>query len=130
MGQQKAYQQQQATQRTETANSEVAAFSQKAEFLGDVRNDMADLIEMAANRGYSMSMKEAYGKACALSPQITAVLAERSKRDALTGNKTTMESKRIAAYSLNGQRIGTNSGNSSMSMHDTIAAAWDNQNRI
>ncbi len=130
MGQQKAYQQQQATQRTETANSEVAAFSQKAEFLGDVRNDMADLIEMAANRGQTMSMEEAYGKACAINPQISAVLHERQKREALTGNNNTMASKRLAASSVNGQRIGNGAGKTSMSMHDTIAAAWDNQNSI
>ena len=131
MGQQNAYQQQQATQRTETANAEVAAFSEKAEFLGDVRDDMADLIEMAGNRGQTMTMQDAYNKACALNPQVSAVMQERKQREALNGNSNTMAGKRLAASSVNGQRIGNGSGGGeNASMHDTISAAWDNQNTI
>jgi hypothetical protein len=130
MGQQNAYQEQQATQRTESANAEVAAFSQKAEFLGDVRNDMADLIEMASKRGQSMSMEEAYGKACALNPQILKVMQERQTHANLVGNNNNMAGKRLAASSVNGRQIGGGGGGGNLSMHDTIAAAWDNQNSI
>lgn len=131
MGQQNAFQQQQATQRTDTANAEVQAFAGKAEFLGDVRNDMADLIEMAAKRGQTMSMEEAYGKACALNPQIASVMQERHQKAQLTGNSNNMATKHLAASSVNGRQIGGGGGGeTNLSLHDTISAAWDSQDRI
>ena len=128
MGQQNAFQQQQANQRQEAANNEVQSFSQANEFLGDVRNDMADLIEMAGARGQGMTMQQAYDKACAINPQISSVIQERKQRESLMGSSTNMAAKRNAASSVNGNRGGTGGGGSSLSMHDTISAAWDNQN--
>ena len=129
MGQQKAYEAQQATQRQDTANSEVVAFQQNAEFLNDVRHDMADMIDMAAKRGVDMTLEDAYSKACAINPQISAVMAERAQRATLTGSNDSMTAKRNAASSVSGNRTGVGSvGN--MSMHDTISAAWDNAGKI
>ena len=131
MGQQNAYMKQQATQRTQAADNEVVEFGKNAEFLGDVRNDMADLIEMAAKRGQSMTMQEAYGKACTLNPQIVKVMQDRHQREQLTGNSNNMASKHLAASSVNGRQIGGGGGGQcNLSMHDTIASAWDNQNKI
>ena len=130
MGQQNAYQEQQATQRTEAANSEVAEFSKTAEFMNDVRNDMADLIDMAAKRGQDMSMQDAYSKACSLNPQIVDIMQKRHQTAQLTGQKTTLASKHLAASSVNGARIGNGEGGGNLSMHDTLSAAWDNQNSI
>ena len=109
----------------QTAVSEVQQFAQNAEFIADVRNDMADLIEMAGQRGYTMPMDEAYNKACALNPQIQEVLTQRQQQAALTGNNNTMASKRAAASSLSGTRVGTGAGAGALSMRDQIAAAWD-----
>jgi hypothetical protein len=130
MGQQNAYQQQQADQRTQMANTEVQQFSTKAEFLGDVRHDMADLIEMAGARGQKMTMEEAYSKACAINPQISSVMAERAKRTALTSGNNSIAAKRAAASSVNGRQIGGGGGGGNLSMHDTIAAAWDSHGSI
>ena len=130
MGQQNAYQQQQADQRQQSANAEVQEFGANAEFLSDVRYDMADLIDMASQRGQNISMQEAYDKACAINPQISAVLAERAQRASLTGGNNTMASKRAAASSINGQKVGNGGSSGNMSIHDTIAAAWDSQNGI
>jgi len=130
MGQQNAYQEQQAQQRQEQANTEVRDFGQTAEFLGDVRHDMADMIEMAAKRGQQMSVQEAYDKSCIINPQINAIQQERQKHAQLTSSNNSMAAKRLAASSVNGTRGGSGGGGSNMSMRDTIAASWDTQNSI
>lgn len=119
-----ASQQQQVVQ---AAQEEVGQFSQNAEFFQDVRNDMADLVEMASSRGVHMSMDDAYNKACSLNPQIQGVLAERAKHQQLTGSRNSMESKRRASSSLSGGRIGNDGSSGGMSMRQQIANAWEGQ---
>ena len=119
-----ASQQQQIVQ---AAQQEVGQFSQNAEFFQDVRNDMADLVEMASSRGVHMSMDDAYNKACSLNPQIQGVLAERAKHQQLTGSRNSMESKRRASSSLSGGRIGNDGSSGGMSMRQQIANAWEGQ---
>lgn len=121
--QQSAAQQQQ--QVVQAAQQEVGQFSQTAEFFQDVRNDMADLVEMASSRGVHMSMDDAYSKACALNPQIQGVLAERTKHQQLTGGRNSMESKRRASSGLSGGRIGNDGASGGLSMRQQIANAWD-----
>jgi hypothetical protein len=125
MGQQRALENQQKQQRAEAAQDEVINFSQQAEFLNDVRLDMADLLDMAAARGVNMTMQEAYDKCCALNPQISTVLAERKKREQLMGGRDTMAAKRAAASSIVGRKIGGGGQLEGSSIRDTIAAAWD-----
>ena len=130
MGQQNAYAQQQKAQQQEAANTEVANFAQNAEFFHDVRMDMADLVDMADRRGYPMTMQEAYDKACALKPEIQAVMAERKHRQSLMAGNNSIASKRLAASSVNGRQIGGGGGSSALSMRDTIASAWDSQGKV
>lgn len=129
MGQQNAYKQQMDSQRTTAANNEVQAFSQNAEFLNDVRLDMADMIDAASARGVNMSMEDAYNKACAINPQISAVMSQRQQQANLTASTNTMATKRAAASSISGRQVGGGGGSGPMSMRDTIASAYDNAGR-
>jgi hypothetical protein len=123
MGQQKAYENQQHHQRQSDANNEVQQFAQSAEFLADVRHDMADLIDMSAKQGRQITMQQAYDKACTLNPQIQAVIQQRTK--------TTLAGKRAASASITGSRGGAGpSGGGGQSIRDTIAGAWDSQGKI
>ena len=121
-------QKQQATQKTqEKALTDVKTFADNAEFINDVRMDMADLIDMRAKHGETMSLEDAYHRACAMNPQIAEILEQRKAREALTDSKNTIQSKRNAASSLHRPRVGVSAANGSLSMRDTIAAAWDGQ---
>ena len=111
-------------QQVQQANSEVAAFGKNAEFLNDVRHDMADLVDMAHGRGQTMTLQDAYNKACALNPQIAQVLEERATTAKLMGDQNTLASKRNAASSLSGRRAG-NGGGGAMDMRSAISDAWD-----
>jgi len=126
--QQMQMQQQQKTQHLQTqATNEVKGFveSGKAEFLADVRLDMADMIDLANKRGVDLSMQQAYDKACALHPQISQILGQRTRQQQITGGNNSIASKRNAASSITGGRGGSGGGNATLSLRDTLAAAYD-----
>lgn len=130
MGQQRSLQQQQEQQGRESAMSEVQQFSQQAEFLNDVRHDMADFIDMAAKNGQELTIEQAYQKACVLNPQIQSVLQKRADTARITGASNDMASKRTASSSIVGDRIGGGSNGAAGSMRDTLSSAWDMQGKI
>jgi len=61
----------------ESANQEVANF--KGEFLSDVRNGMADIIDMAASRNQDMTLQKAYDIAVSLRPNLSDIIAKRKQ---------------------------------------------------
>jgi hypothetical protein len=119
-------QKQQANQ--QQVQTEIQQFAQENEFLGDVRNDMADLIDMAAKQGRNLTLQEAYDRACSLNPQISSVLADRARQNELLGNQQSIASKQTAASSIHGRQGGVADA-AQMSMRDQIANAWDDAQR-
>ena len=106
-------QQQKMAQSNQQVAEEVNQFSTQAEFIEVVRNDMADLLDMATNRGQQMTLQEAYDKACAVNPQVQQTLQQR------------MAQKKTAASSVAGHGASTNKGET-LSLHDELVAAWEN----
>ena len=119
-------QKQQANQ--QQVQTEIEQFAQENEFLGDVRNDMADLIDMAAKQGRNLTLQEAYDRACSLNPQISSVLADRARQNELLGNQQSIASKHSAASSIHGRQGGV-ADTAQMSMRDQIANAWEDAQR-
>ncbi len=117
-------QQQQVQAQQDGANS-VAEFGKNAEFLGDVRNDMADLLDMAAKRNQSMTLQQAYDKACAINPEVSQVLTDRASERQLMGNNNNIQSKLNASSSVTGLRAGDGAAKKTGNMRDTISDAWD-----
>lgn len=107
------------------ANHSVEDFGAKAEFLNDVRMDMADLIDMAAKQGRQLSLQDAYDRACTLNPEISKVLEDRKNQERILGSNSTMSAKRNAASGLNGRMTGGGGSASNVSIRDAIANAWD-----
>ena len=118
-------QQQSIQQSQQEANKQVAEF--KGEFLSDVRNDMADLLDMAAARNQPMSLQEAYDKAVILRPDLQKILTERKQNEELTGRRNNIGNKMNAASSISGSRGGMASGGSG-SLRGDIIDAWDDAN--
>jgi predicted phage tail protein len=109
------------------AQQEVQQFAQNAEFLDDVRHDVADLIDMATKHGRDMPLQEAYDKACAMNPQIANVLAQRTQQQNLATAGQRMNSKKMAASSLAPGNRGANSSATPDTMMGQLNAAWDDQ---
>ena len=116
--------QQQAQEAQQAVATEVDAFSTnvKNEFYNDVRGDMADLMDMAVNRGQNMTMQQAYDKACAMHPTISQIMTSRIGVKDVAG-------KRRAASSISGGPGGSGGQSAHDSMRSAIEDAWDEAGR-
>jgi hypothetical protein len=66
-----------AKQQEIEAAKQVQEVSQE-EFFEDVRQDMADLVELAQKRGVVLPLRDAYNRAVALHPEVSKVVAQRA----------------------------------------------------
>lgn len=57
------------------------------EFFNDVRQDMADIFDLATKRGQQITLKDAYDKAVALHPEISGVVTQRQTAQKVTQKK-------------------------------------------
>ena len=95
---------QQANQQrqTQAAYSEVEQFLSTAEFGNDVRDEMADLIEAASRRGESLTLQDAYKKACFLNDSVRNVIGQRIKARGAQNQNQAAQKARSAAVSVTG----------------------------
>lgn len=123
ISQQQQQQQMEIARRQQEAQQSVTQFSENAEFLNDVRLDMADLMDMAAARGQEMSLEEAYKKACAMHPDVSKVVEQRQRQQAMMGSNQAAQAKRNAAVSIKGHQSGQTARGTD-NLRDQIANAW------
>lgn len=86
----------------ERAANEVQTFISKAEFGEDVREDMADILETAQRRGQSMTLQQAYEKACYLNDSVRKVLDQRRLSQGAQVQTKAAQRARSAAVSVSG----------------------------
>jgi hypothetical protein len=99
------FQQMQAVQQQQLAQNaagEVETFLGKAEFGQDVREEMADLMEVAARRGRELSLQDAYRQACMANPRVRSVLQQRAKAQSAQQGNAAVQRARSAAVSVSG----------------------------
>ena len=92
--------QQQAAQ--QSAQSEVADFLSRAEFGEDVREDMADLMDAASRRGQTLTLADAYKKACLMNDNVRAVIAQRVRAQGAQQGTQAAQKARSAAVQVSG----------------------------
>ena len=126
--QQQQEEQRQIEVRTNAQNS-VTEFSQSAEFLNDVRGDMADLLDLASSRGQVMSLQQAYDKACAIHPEISEIIQGRQTQQKIMGNNTNIQNKRNAASSITGRQGGAGGSKQAVTMRGQLEDAWNDFSR-
>lgn len=96
-------QQKAAQQRVQTeAERAVEVFKGKNEFFEELREDMADMMELAASRGREMTMQQAYDACVALNPTIKAAVEQ--KRAAASNGAA--QKARLASMSVAGSPAG------------------------
>jgi len=88
----------------ETANSSIEAFAQdpKNEFFSDVRDTMADLMEVAAKRGQKMDLQSAYNRAIMMHEDIAKVVEDRRKAASAAEAKRAADEARRKGSSVRG----------------------------
>lgn len=116
-------QNQQVQQVENAAQGEVTSFMATAEFANDLREDMADLIELAASRGQELTLKEAYDRACWANPEIRNILSERQNRERAQQTNQVAQRARSAAVSVGGSPAFNAAQEPGTSIRDAIEFA-------
>jgi len=99
------FQQAQLAQQQQVASSaqnEVSDFLSRAEFGEDVREDMADLMEAATRRGQTLSLADAYKKACLMNDNVRSVIAQRVRAQGAQQGTQAAQKARSAAVQVSG----------------------------
>ncbi len=113
------------------AATELATFATAhSEFYEDLRDDMADLLEMSANRGRAMTMEEAYERAAGAHPDIGPILSQRKAAAAGKLDPAAAARKRNAAASIRGTPnagAGGAPGGGEETVRGTMEQLWDEQ---
>lgn len=102
----------------EKMQNEIDAFMRdpKNEFVNDVVEDMATILDINAARGKELTLAEAYEQACRYNPEIQKVISMRSEKDRV-------KVKKKAAVSISGSPSGPKAPKTS---NDTIRGAIEN----
>lgn len=98
--QQAQIQQQQLAQ--QQAANEVEQFLAQAEFGNDVREDMADILEVAQRRGVNMSLQDAYKKAVMMNDNVRSVLNQRAQAKKAQSSTQAAQRAKSVAVSVSG----------------------------
>ena len=111
----------------ESQNSAMQSLEQFAannEFYNDVKLDMADLMEMAANRGETMTLEQAYQKACQMSSEVQGVISQRTEQKATEDRQKRLRDKKRRSTSLASGGAGQPAKDED-TLRDTISRNFD-----
>ncbi len=109
----------------ETVHAETDAWSESAEFVKDVGVDMADLLDMASNRGQPLTLDEAYEKACQMNPDVRKILNQREAAARAKENGKATRKRKRAGSSVVGTSSGKPGAMQDTSLRGALEAAWD-----
>lgn len=114
---------------TQEAAGEVQGFLQNAEFAEDVREDMADLMEVAQRRGRELTLQEAYQQACISNPKIRTILQQRGKTADASKLTGAAQKAKSAAVSVSGSPAISAPQRTAVDVRSAIEAAIASHSR-
>jgi DNA-binding ferritin-like protein len=124
--QQAQLQRQAEQQQTQETIQVMASDSAKFPHFFDLKNDMADLIEMNARRGVYLSLEQAYSRALAMNPDLSA---QDTQRQAAEAANARAQKALNASVSVGGAPNGGPSSKApGADLRSTIEAAFERAN--
>ena len=114
---------QQATQTVEQMS-----LDPKYPYFDDVREEMADLIEVASRRGVALSLEDAYNRAVVINPGASGQQSRQATMTQANAQHQQAQRAKIAASSVNGAPAsgGSNAYAGDGSLRGSIEAAFNN----
>ena len=98
---------QQRVTELDSAAASALSEAEQQEFFEDVREDMADILDLAAKRGLQMDPMEAYNRAVALNPEVSRVVQQRqAAQQAASQNGPTQRARQAASSVRSTPAIG------------------------
>jgi len=111
------------------AGGEVEQFAADGahEFFDDVRQDMADIIDMFTARGHTITLQDAYERAIRINPQVSELVSRRAEAERVNAAASAAQRARRTAASISGSPApaGAGPGPAGDSRRAEIEAAWD-----
>lgn len=108
------------------AEQTVSQYADKLDFFEDLREEMADFMEVAASRGKVMSIEQAHAMAVNANPEIKRILDQRARAVRINQDPNKIKRSRRAGSSVVGAPNG--SGDKSVkptSRRQALLEAWD-----
>lgn len=87
-------------QQFSTAKAQIDEAVSKHEFFADVRDDVADILELAGKRGQPMTIAQAYERAVAMSPDHQKILQQREAAKRAPAAQAQVQRAKAAAASV------------------------------
>ena len=113
----------------EDVSTEIQTFSAQPYF-EELREDMADLMEMTANRGRTMTMQQAYERAVAAHPVYSKASEQNKNAQTVSEAAATLARARNAASSVKGSPGGGSlTPKTPGNRREALEAAWDTGSR-
>jgi hypothetical protein len=107
------------------AVGEVEQFGQGREFFEDLREDMADIIEVAQRRGIDLSLDQAYERAVSLHPEISRIAAQRQAASQAQNPAGSTARAKLASSSIRSTpAVPPRVANQEANLRGAIEAAW------
>jgi hypothetical protein len=130
------YQQQnrQQQQQQQRASSTVESMSQdhiKYPYFNEVRQDMADIVEMMAKRGVDVTLEDAYSRATRFNPDVSSQLERQTTMSSANQQHQQAQRSRLASSSVSGAPAsgGSNGFVGNGDLRSSLEAAF-NSNRL
>jgi hypothetical protein len=120
--------QQERQQKLQTeASKDIAAFGQDPahEFFSDVRDIMADLLDVADKRGVDLDLKGAYDRAIRIHPDIAKVIEQRAAAQRAQNPAGSTAKAKAAASSIKGSPIPGGPAKTGSTVRESILEAMD-----
>ncbi len=126
----RAAQEQQVAATVQTELQQFAA-DPKNEFFEDVRDLMADAIEVAERNGRTLSLADAYHRACLLHPEVSKVMIARQQGQSAANLTQAATRAKAAAVSVKGAApVGSPEPTAPTSVRNAIEAAIEAHSRV
>lgn len=117
---------QQIQQLNQQAESVVSQMAEQLPFFEDLREEMADAMEISASRGRIMTIEQAHAMAVNMNPQIKKILDQRAKASRPQQDPNKIHRARKAGVSIKGAPNGGGNGASKpSSRRAALSDAWD-----
>jgi hypothetical protein len=113
----------QALQQEVTSNIEAFAQDPKNEWFEDVKDTMADVLEIAAKQGKTMDLQTAYNRATMMHSEIAEVVADRQLREKAAAASAAAASAKKKAVSVTGAPAKEPAGGENESLRGDILGA-------
>lgn len=112
-------------QRLQTAAAEAINSVQAEPYFEDVRDDMADIMEISAKRGVVLTIKQAYDKAVQINPEVSKLVGQKTKQLSVSAAASTLARARRAASTVKGAPGASALKGTANDRRSAIEAAWD-----